>query len=107
MYLAVCRRFCGGSDVEGPSLNEIACAVPALPAFRLIDLCMQDMNLASQAAVATDSPMPLGEAAKFLYEEVVKHDGGRLARKDFSVVYKFLREVNAEAAVEEDVDDVQ
>ncbi|KZV84061.1 3-hydroxyisobutyrate dehydrogenase [Exidia glandulosa HHB12029] len=70
-------------------------------------LMLKDMNLASQAAVAADSPMPLGEAAKFLYEEVVKHDGGRLARKDFSVVYQFLREVNAEAGVEEDVDDVQ
>lgn len=71
----------------------------------MIAMCMQDMNLATQAAIAADSPMPLGEAAKFLYDEVVRYDGGRLARKDFSVVYQFLREVNAEEA--EDEDDVQ
>lgn len=60
------------------------------------ELMLKDMNLATQAATEVDSPMPLGEAAKFLYEQVVKHDGRRLARKDFSVVYQFLREVNAE-----------
>lgn len=68
-------------------------------------LMLKDMDLASQASLATDSPMPLGEAAKYLYEQVVKHEGGRLARKDFSVVYQFLREVNAQEPVDEE--DVQ
>ena len=57
----------------------------------------QDMKLAAQAAQEVDSPMPLCEATKFLYEEAVKYDGGRFAGKDFSSIYQFLQEVNAEA----------
>ncbi|KAH7107742.1 3-hydroxyisobutyrate dehydrogenase [Auriculariales sp. MPI-PUGE-AT-0066] len=67
-------------------------------------LMLKDMNLATQAAAAADSPMPLGEATKYLYEAVVGHDSGRLAKKDFSVVWQFLREVNSEVEHEEERD---
>jgi 3-hydroxyisobutyrate dehydrogenase len=47
------------------------------------------MGLASHVAEQYDSPLPLGEAAKDIYDEVSKSP--ELANKDFSAVYRFLQ----------------
>jgi 3-hydroxyisobutyrate dehydrogenase len=51
------------------------------------------MGLASEIAVQRGSPMPMGEAAREIYSKIVE---GRpeLAVKDFSSVYRFLKESN-------------
>ncbi|KAF9532359.1 3-hydroxyisobutyrate dehydrogenase [Crepidotus variabilis] len=53
-------------------------------------LMLKDMGLASHVAEQYKSPLPLGEAAKEIYEEVAKTPD--LANKDFSAVYRFLQQ---------------
>lgn len=53
----------------------------------------QDMGLASDVANQRQSPLPLGEAAKAIYSTVVEQSP-ELANKDFSSVYRFLKERN-------------
>lgn len=48
------------------------------------------MGLASHVAAQYETPLPLGEAAKEIYEEVSRSP--ELANKDFSAVYKFLQQ---------------
>jgi len=50
----------------------------------------QDMGLASDIARQTRTPLPLGEAAKDIYNAVVERQP-ELAKKDFSSVYRFLQ----------------
>ncbi|KAJ7043258.1 3-hydroxyisobutyrate dehydrogenase [Mycena alexandri] len=52
-------------------------------------LMEKDMGLASDIASKTGTALPLGDAARRLYEEMVKQRP-ELARKDFSSVYRFL-----------------
>jgi 3-hydroxyisobutyrate dehydrogenase len=52
------------------------------------------MKLAVEAAKEADIKIPLGEVTEFLYKEGLAHEGGRLKRKDFSVMYQFLKELN-------------
>jgi len=49
------------------------------------------MGLAKDIAVQRGSPIPMGEAAREIYSKIVE---GRpeLAVKDFSSVYRFLKE---------------
>jgi 3-hydroxyisobutyrate dehydrogenase len=47
------------------------------------------MGLATEIANQSGSPLPLGEAAKNIYAQVIKEQPA-LARKDFSSVYYFL-----------------
>jgi 3-hydroxyisobutyrate dehydrogenase len=47
------------------------------------------MSLATEIASQSKSPLPLGEAAKSIYAQVVEEQPG-LARKDFSSVYRYL-----------------
>jgi 3-hydroxyisobutyrate dehydrogenase len=51
------------------------------------------MGLASDVANQRQSPLPLGEAAKAIYSAVVEQSP-ELANKDFSSVYRFLKERN-------------
>lgn len=49
------------------------------------------MGLATDVAQQRKSPLPLGEAAKEIYSKVIeKHP--ELAGRDFSSVYRFLKE---------------
>lgn len=50
----------------------------------------QDMGLATDIATTSGSPLPLGEAAASIYEEVLKRQP-ELAKKDFSSVYAYLQ----------------
>ncbi|KAF9239679.1 3-hydroxyisobutyrate dehydrogenase [Melanogaster broomeanus] len=52
-------------------------------------LMLKDMNLATNVASASHSPLPLGEAARNLYAEAIIRRPD-LARKDFSSIYKYL-----------------
>lgn len=54
-------------------------------------LMLKDMGLANDIAVQRGSPIPMGEAARDIYSKIVE---GRpdLATKDFSSVYRFLKE---------------
>ncbi|KAF5330671.1 hypothetical protein D9619_005886 [Psilocybe cf. subviscida] len=56
-------------------------------------LMLKDMGLASDVANQRQSPLPLGEAAKAIYSTVVEQSP-ELANKDFSSVYRFLKERN-------------
>jgi 3-hydroxyisobutyrate dehydrogenase len=49
----------------------------------------QDMGLASDIALKTNTALPLGNAAQKLYSDMIKAQPG-LGRKDFSSVYQFL-----------------
>jgi len=49
------------------------------------------MGLASDVARQCNSPLPLGEAAKGIYK-LVTENRPDLASKDFSSVYRFLKE---------------
>jgi 3-hydroxyisobutyrate dehydrogenase len=53
------------------------------------------MGLATDIASASGSPLPLGEAAECIYEEVLKRQP-ELARKDFSSVYQYLHQAAQE-----------
>jgi len=52
-------------------------------------LMLKDMGLATHVANLSGSPLPLGEAAERIYEDVLKRQP-ELARKDFSSVYQYL-----------------
>ena len=54
----------------------------------------QDMGLAAEIAAKETSALPLGLAARELYNKVVSEEPS-LARKDFSSVYKFLQSQKA------------
>jgi 3-hydroxyisobutyrate dehydrogenase len=58
-------------------------------------LMLKDMGLATDIASASGSPLPLGEAAECIYEEVLKRQP-ELARKDFSSVYQYLHQAAQE-----------
>jgi 3-hydroxyisobutyrate dehydrogenase len=49
------------------------------------------MGLATDVATRSGTPLPLGEAAQELYERVIREQP-ELSRKDFSSVYRFLRD---------------
>lgn len=51
----------------------------------------QDIGLASNIAQQRKSPLPLGEAAKEIYDKAIKKLP-ELASRDFSSVYRFLKE---------------
>jgi 3-hydroxyisobutyrate dehydrogenase len=51
----------------------------------------QDMGLASDVARQAQTPRPLGEAARDIYNSVVEKQP-QLAKKDFSSVYRFLKD---------------
>jgi len=51
----------------------------------------QDMGLASNVAQQLKSPLPLGEAAKDIYAKTIEKCP-ELASRDFSSVYRFLKE---------------
>ncbi|KIL69579.1 hypothetical protein M378DRAFT_117854 [Amanita muscaria Koide BX008] len=55
-------------------------------------LMLKDMGLAVTIANQQGNSLPLGEAAKQVYERAVKDEPG-LARKDFSSVYLFLQSI--------------
>ncbi|KAF8842551.1 hypothetical protein BDN67DRAFT_947523 [Paxillus ammoniavirescens] len=55
-------------------------------------LMLKDMDLATNIAGTSKSPLPLGQAAKDFYAEVVTRRPD-LAKKDFSSVYKHLKEI--------------
>lgn len=48
------------------------------------------MGLASDVARQSKTPLPLGEAARDIYNTVVERQP-ELAKKDFSSVYRFLQ----------------
>jgi 3-hydroxyisobutyrate dehydrogenase len=50
------------------------------------------MDLATNIAGTSKSPLPLGQAARDFYAEVVTRRPD-LAKKDFSSVYKHLKEI--------------
>ncbi|KAF8969876.1 3-hydroxyisobutyrate dehydrogenase [Flammula alnicola] len=56
-------------------------------------LMLKDMGLASDVAQHRRSPLPLGEAAKAIYTKIVQ-ERPELANKDFSSVYRYLRDHN-------------
>jgi 3-hydroxyisobutyrate dehydrogenase len=55
-------------------------------------LMLKDMNLATNVASASNSPLPLGEAARDLYTEAIARRPD-LARKDFSSIYQYIRKL--------------
>ena len=50
------------------------------------------MDLARNIGRASHSPLPLGEAAREIYEDAIRRRPD-LAKKDFSSVYVHLRDV--------------
>jgi len=58
--------------------------------FKILTQLEQDMGLASDIARQSQTPLPLGEAAKDIYSAVVESQP-ELAKKDFSSVYRFLQ----------------
>ncbi|KAF8558489.1 hypothetical protein OG21DRAFT_1504230 [Imleria badia] len=57
-------------------------------------LMLKDMDLATNIGKANDSALPLGEAARRIYEETIRRRPD-LAKKDFSSVYVYLKELGA------------
>jgi 3-hydroxyisobutyrate dehydrogenase len=53
------------------------------------------MGLANDIAANFKIPLPLGETAEGIYEEVIKQEP-ESARKDFSCVYQYLRTASLE-----------
>ena len=53
----------------------------------------QDMGLATEVADKQASPLPLGKAAREIYERAIQGKGD-LGKKDFSSVYLHLRDSN-------------
>ncbi|TBU66003.1 3-hydroxyisobutyrate dehydrogenase [Dichomitus squalens] len=53
-------------------------------------LMLKDMGLATDLAVSTGTPLPLGKKAEKIYADVVSEDP-ELSNKDFSSVYRYLR----------------
>ena len=51
----------------------------------------QDMGLAASASTALYSPLPLGEAARSIYQEMLDRYP-ELGKKDFSSVYRYLEQ---------------
>jgi 3-hydroxyisobutyrate dehydrogenase len=49
------------------------------------------MGLATHLGSTFDSPLPLGEAAEKLYAHIIEKQPA-YAKRDFSAVYKYLRE---------------
>lgn len=67
--------------------------------FSLTDssrVCMQDLNLALNAAKTASVPLPLGSNSVRIYEEVSQDT--ELANRDFSVVFRWLQHQQNEAA---------
>ncbi|KIO04140.1 hypothetical protein M404DRAFT_144306 [Pisolithus tinctorius Marx 270] len=58
-------------------------------------LMIKDMRLATDIASARSSPLPLGQAARDLYARVLKVSP-ELARKDFSSVYRYLKDLSGD-----------
>ena len=58
--------------------------------FTITDVLEQDMGLAKDVAQQSHIPLPLGEAARDIYNIVVETQP-ELAKKDFSSVYRFLQ----------------
>ncbi|KAI6019641.1 3-hydroxyisobutyrate dehydrogenase [Pisolithus orientalis] len=58
-------------------------------------LMIKDMRLATDIASARRSPLPLGQAARDLYARVLKVSP-ELARKDFSSVYRYLKDLSGD-----------
>ncbi|KAI6110047.1 3-hydroxyisobutyrate dehydrogenase [Pisolithus sp. B1] len=58
-------------------------------------LMLKDMLLASDIASARSSPLPLGQAARDLYADVLKMSP-ELAKKDFSSVYRYLKDLGGD-----------
>ncbi|TFK42766.1 3-hydroxyisobutyrate dehydrogenase [Crucibulum laeve] len=54
-------------------------------------LMLKDMGLATGIAHKTESPLPLGELAEKIYSQVIQKQP-ELARKDFSSVYRYLKD---------------
>ena len=48
------------------------------------------MALATDAGKQTGTPLPMGEAAEEFYADTIEKEP-ELARRDFSVVYEYLR----------------
>lgn len=55
-------------------------------------LMLKDMLLAADIASARSSPLPLGQAARDLYADALKMSP-ELAKKDFSSVYRYLKDL--------------
>jgi 3-hydroxyisobutyrate dehydrogenase len=60
------------------------------------------MGLAMRCARTAGIQLPLGKAAEEIYERVIDDDPGN-ARKDFSVVYKYLERLATAAPSATDV----
>ena len=56
------------------------------------------MGLAKDIANQQDNPLPLGEAAEGIYNQVVKTNP-ELAKRDFSSVYLYLKEAGRRVKV--------
>ena len=56
------------------------------------------MGLAKDIANQQDNPLPLGEAAEGIYNQVVKNNP-ELAKRDFSSVYLYLKEAGRKVKV--------
>jgi len=63
----------------------------SLDVLPIVNEFVQDMGLATDVAQSSKTPVPLGEAAKEIYSTVVTNRPD-LANKDFSSVYRFLKE---------------
>ncbi|KAI5983787.1 3-hydroxyisobutyrate dehydrogenase [Pisolithus albus] len=58
-------------------------------------LMLKDMLLATDIASTRSSPLPLGQAARDLYADVLKMSP-ELAKKDFSSVYRYLKDLGGD-----------
>lgn len=81
---------CWASEINNP----VPGLIPNAPASRqysggfLTDLMTKDLELASGVAIHSNSPIPMGALAHNIFR-LVKSKG--LGRKDFSVVYDFIK----------------
>jgi len=86
---------CWSSSVNNPVPSALSDKTP--PCERdyeggfATSLMLKDMGLATDVARQRQSPLPLGEAAKKLYAKVVE-ERPELSKKDFSSVYRFLKD---------------
>lgn len=76
-FSRILGRLPESADAEGElSLHLVAQPAPAL-------MAQQDVGLALSAAHTYDLPLPLGWAARSVYDEVCKENDGEWATKDF------------------------
>jgi len=87
------RRVCEQTHVESTANSFLLSHDSQVTFFSRTE---QDLNLARNAARSVDVPLPLGSSSIEIYEDVSKDSD--MAGKDFSVVFKYLKDIKDRGA---------